>query len=64
MTMLLFEIIWPERRVVDQEQIRTWYADAIYNGEVRLDENGIAKTTEGMAHALSDAGLITLGRIL
>jgi len=51
-----FQIIWPEKRVVSEDQIRTWYEDAVANEEA----------TEGftdphnMALELDSQGLISL----
>jgi len=59
-----FEIIWPERRIVSEEKIRSWYADAIDNGQVLPDFFGFEKEPKGMAMALADAGIITIGQVL
>ena len=52
-----FEIIWPEHRFVPEATIRTWYADAVANGEADAGLND----PEEMAHELSSIGHITLG---
>ena len=54
-----FEIIWPEHRFVSEAQIRTWYADAVANGEA---EETDLRDPEKMARELSYIGTITLGR--
>lgn len=57
-------IIWPERRKIPLETLSMWYHDAVANGE--LDEAYIGLPDhdwQGQARALSDAGLITLGRV-
>ena len=51
-------IVYPERRFVTDEQMATWFADAVANQEIHPDHLG-AKTPEAMALALSDAGFIT-----
>lgn len=57
-------IVYPECRVVSDEQIRVWFSDAVANGKVAwvrpklLSSVGIGD----MVHVLSDAGIITLGR--
>ncbi len=54
-------IIWPERRWISAKQIESWFADGVTNNEI--DPGYLhAKTTREMAAALSDAGIITLGR--
>jgi hypothetical protein len=53
-----FHTIWPENRYVSEEQIRSWYADAVANGETELTE---LRDPEDMAHELSWIGVITLG---
>jgi hypothetical protein len=53
-----FTIIWPERRVVSEEQIKTWYNDAVDNGDL---EPG-APNAKVMAMELHSVGVITLGR--
>jgi hypothetical protein len=58
MIKMQFTIIWPERRVVSEEQIKTWYLDAVDNGDV----NNLGVTDpKSMAMELHSAGLITLG---
>jgi hypothetical protein len=56
-----FWIVWPEQRFVSADQIRTWYSDAVANGEMAreyLDLTDVGRMAEG----LSDAGMITLGQ--
>lgn len=53
-----FEIIWPEHRFVSARQIRTWYDDAVANGDTADGLND----PEEMARELSSLGHITLGR--
>jgi hypothetical protein len=57
---MMFEIIWPEHRWVDENQIKVWYSDALANGEV--DNEDIFDDPEAMARELHDIGTITLGR--
>lgn len=54
-----FEIIWPDHRFVSEDQIRSWYADAVANGEA---EEIDLRDPEEMARELSSIGHITLGR--
>jgi hypothetical protein len=54
-------IVWPEERWVQRNQIVTWFADAVANQQI-APERLSARTPMEMAHALSDAGLITVGR--
>lgn len=53
-------IIYPERRIVDDETIEMWYIDALANREI-AEEYLHAKTIDQMARALDDAGIVTLG---
>jgi hypothetical protein len=57
--MTHFEIVWPERRFVSEDQIRTWYSDAVANGDA--EETDLLDPEE-MARELSSIGAITLGR--
>lgn len=52
-------IIWPEQRLVSPEQIRTWYDDAVANGELEPEWLGLEEPFN-MARALHHTGLITL----
>lgn len=58
--MRMFWVIWPERRHITEGQMRLWYADAVANGEV---ENTTCTDVEAMARELSNAGVLTLGRM-
>ena len=53
----MFRITYPERRVVSNELMLTWYVDAVANGEV--DDLGACSSIQA-ASALHCAGLITL----
>jgi hypothetical protein len=53
----MFRIIYPERRIVSNELLLTWYTDAVANGQV--DDLGACSATQA-ACALHRAGLITL----
>lgn len=53
----MFNIIYPEKRRVDDKTISVWYADAVANGEI---ENVGAETPAEKALALHKDGLITL----
>jgi hypothetical protein len=55
-----FEIIWPDRRWVSEDQIKMWYLDAMDNGDI--DDEGIFDDAEEMAKELHNIGTITLGR--
>ncbi len=55
-----FEIIWPNRRWVSEDQIKMWYSDAMGNGDI--DDDGILNDPEEMARELHNIGTITLGR--
>lgn len=59
----MFVIVWPERRSVSSTQIRSWYNDAVSNGEIE-DEvlPDREEHVEAMAQELHDIGAITLGR--
>jgi hypothetical protein len=57
-------IIWPEYRLVSDEQMRAWYADAIANDTYEASdpcaiERGLCDPNE-MARALDFAGVLTL----
>jgi hypothetical protein len=54
-------IIYPEYRNVSAADIAMWFSDAVESGEIAPEYFG-AKTEAEMAAALSDAGLITVGR--
>jgi hypothetical protein len=56
-----FYIVYPERRYISAARIHAWYKDAVANGEI-AEEHCNAKTHQEMADALSDAGIITLGK--
>jgi hypothetical protein len=55
-------MIWPERRKVDEDTIRMWYADAVANGEaepgyemiedIKAELDDIGKTTFSDSRAL------------
>jgi hypothetical protein len=53
-----FKILWPERRIVTANQIRTWYGDGVANGELAA---GLRDPDE-MARELHSFGTITLAR--
>ena len=53
-----FQIIWPEYRFVSEEKIRTWYSDAVANGETGATD---LLDPEEMARELDSIGVITLG---
>jgi hypothetical protein len=53
----MFRLLYPERRVVSNELMLTWYADAVANGEVE-DMGALPSSTA--ARYLHDQGLITL----
>lgn len=53
-------IIWPERRFVREWQIRTWYSDAVANGETEQND---LKDPDEMARELQFIGTITLGKL-
>lgn len=55
-----FEILWPDRRWVSENQIKIWYSDALANGDA--EDETIFEDTEAMARELHDIGIITLGR--
>ncbi len=55
----MFEILWPEHCFVSEEQIRTWYSDAVANCEA---EETDLQNSEDMAKELSYIGIITLKR--
>lgn len=55
-----FFIVYPEKRVVSAQQIRTWYEDAVANGDYGI-ELGLNDPRE-MAATLSSCGHITLAR--
>ena len=57
-----FRTIWPERRLVTEEQVRSWLHNAL--ADKRLDEDLVFDALVHddvvvMARALEDAGLIT-----
>jgi hypothetical protein len=58
-------IIYPQTRTVSEEQINTWFEDAVTNGEIERSE--IEAFDEPLdvwskADLLDDAGIITLSR--
>lgn len=55
----MFHIIWPEKRVVSDDTIEKWFADAVANDEIDLRTAG--QTVLDHALALEDIGFITLG---
>jgi hypothetical protein len=55
----MFEIIWPEKRVVSDATIKGWYYDLRADGDVEaVDHDNI----EAMALELAEQGYITLAR--
>lgn len=54
-----FLIIWPERRYVSEDTIRTWYADMVADDEA---ENPNLTDSYDMAKELENIGRITMGR--
>lgn len=58
--MTTFNVIWPERRRVSEEQICSWYDDAMANGELD-DGDYFEETVNQKAMALHRAGIVTLG---
>jgi hypothetical protein len=58
-TPMQFRIIWPERRLVSEQDISMWYQDAIDNGQ--LADEGLTNPVE-QAQALHQEGHITLAR--
>ena len=57
--MKVYSILYPERRVVDEKTITTWYSDALANNELDLPHDSVSDPDE-QARALDEAGLITL----
>jgi hypothetical protein len=57
----MIHIIWPEDRIVSDETIRGWFADAVEDKWVAPDRLG-TKTVEGMAAVLQDIGFITIAK--
>ena len=57
-----FFILWPERRLVRREQIKSWYLDAVANGDLDddADLDPLVLTHREMAERLHQAGIITL----
>jgi len=56
---MTYYMIWPEKRFVRGAQIRSWYFDAVANKEI---VPGTGASTDDMARALHNAGLITLAK--
>lgn len=52
-------IIYPEVRIVDDEEIISWYNDAVANNQIDAEDN---LTVYDMAMVLEDIGHITMGR--
>jgi len=58
-------LVYPEKRVVSDETIAMWYADAVANNDIGPDYKGFEKhEIRNMASALMDAGIITVGEWL
>lgn len=55
-----FVILWPEKKVVGPEQIKSWYSDAVANNQATKKD---LTDPHAMAHELHYVGQITLGRI-
>jgi len=53
-------LVYPEEGWMSNDQIETWYFDAVANSRVPLRDR--AKTIAEMVEALEDAGIITTGR--
>jgi hypothetical protein len=57
-----FRTIWPERRVVDEALVRSWFRDALVGARLDLDlasEAARHDDVDAMARVLDDAGLVT-----
>jgi hypothetical protein len=57
----MFYVIWPDPRWVSEAQIRSWYDDAVADGDI-AEEYLFAHDVETMQRALSDCGFVTFGR--
>ena len=60
---MLVYILYPEKRWVPVETLNGWYHDAVANDEIAEEYKGVPDDQwlrQGMA--LSDAGLITMGK--
>lgn len=59
-------LVYPEKRVVSNATIATWYSDAVANNQIAQDYLSTEKhpTIRDMAAALMDAGIITVGEWL
>lgn len=56
-----YYIVWPEKKWISAETIRTWYADGVDNEDISPEYRGATELDE-MAAALDDAGIITRGK--
>lgn len=54
-----FNILWPEKKVVGSEQIKSWYSDAVANNQATKKD---LTDPHLMAHELHYVGIITLGK--
>lgn len=55
----LYEIIWPNRRKLTENQVNSMYLDAVANDELDADDTDLTNVHDRVK-ALHDAGLITL----
>lgn len=53
-----WNLVYPERRVVSEDTIETWYSDALANGEV--EPTPTEPSVFEKAAALDDSGIITI----
>lgn len=58
--MMNIKLIYPEERVVTEEQIRTWHADKVADGDISMPAPGETVTLADMIWDLEDLGLITV----
>jgi hypothetical protein len=56
-----YHILYPEDRLVSDDQIESWFMDALADNEIGPDYRD-ARTPDEMAEALEDMGFISLAR--
>jgi hypothetical protein len=56
----MFEILWPDHRLVSVDTINGWFADAVANGDIPGPLVNYPDSPKFKALALHGVGLITL----
>ena len=59
--LMAIYLVYPEKRWVENQEIETWYLDAIDNSLIKMGQ-AKARNVDEMAEVLEDIGIITRGK--